>query len=445
MRNYLFFCVLLFFSKNVWTQESAYLKLWNDQSVVSRIDLNIEKFRKGDAVIKIARANGKPVSNAKIEIRQQSHEFLFGCNLFALGQLKSQELNEKYEKYFVRLFNSATVPFYWGNLEPKQGNPYYDENAPQVWRRPPPDKLVNWCKKHNIEPKGHALMYAKNMFMPDWTERNNPEKFLKQGHNHIAEIAKRYGDTFKIWDVANEEIPRIKHLEQWHKVPENYLEWCFIEADSLFPAKVKMLYNDGTDEVHKNIDEYKALFSRLINKNIRVDGMGIQFHIYNRPLMLEGKLYPPSELFNAYEQLGQMGLPMYITEITIPGNGENGAALQGQIVENLYRLWFSTPKMAGVTWWNLADGTAFEEENKVLGGLLDEDMNPKPAYEALDKLINHDWRTNAIVNTNSDGITSFRGFHGKYLIRVTVNGITREFPFEIKSGVKLNSATFHIN
>ena len=58
-------------------------------------------------------------------------------------------------------------------------------------------------------------MYAKNMFMPNWTERNNPDAFLKQGHKHIAGIAKRYGDTFPIWDVANEEIPRIRHLDQW--------------------------------------------------------------------------------------------------------------------------------------------------------------------------------------------------------------------------------------
>ena len=66
--------------------------------------------------------------------------------------------------------------------------------------------------------------------------------------------------------------------------------------------------------------------------------------------------------------------------------------------------------MAGVTWWNLGDGTAYENENKALGGLLDKDMNPKPAYQALDKLINHEWKTNLTLATDAQGKARFRGF-----------------------------------
>ena len=425
-------------------QDSIFNRIWNNPVVTGRIERDIEKYRKGDALIEVVGKDGKPLVNATMVVQQQTHEFLFGCNLFALGQLKTAELNSRYENSFANLFNCATVPFYWGDLEPQQGQLRFDEGSPRVWRRPPPDQLVKWCKAHHITPKGHALMYAKNMFMPAWTDRNDPGIFLKQAHQHMAGIAKRYGDTFPVWDVSNEEIPRIRHLDQWHKVPDDYLEWCFREANSLFPKSVKMLYNDGTEEVHKNIDEYKALFSRLINKNIEVDGMGIQFHIYNRPSMLEGKLYPPEELFNVYDQLSQMKLPLYITEITIPGKGDDGAVLQGKIVENLYRLWFSTPNMAGITWWNLGDGTAFEEENKAMGGLIDEEMNPKPAYLALDKLINHEWKTNESLTTDSNGDIRFRGFHGKYLIKVTSGGVSKEFKFDLKSGEKLNKATFKL-
>ncbi len=442
MRNKLIIGLLLLFAGRTAAQESGYDQLWNDPEVKEHIENNIERYRKGNAIIVIVGKDGKPVPNAEVTIKQQSHEFLFGCNLFALGQLQTPELNQKYETAFANLFNSATVPFYWGNLEPEEGKLNFKEGSSRVWRRPPPDQLVKWCKQHNIAPKGHALMYAKNMFMPGWTERNNPEVFLRQAHKHIAGIAKRYGDTFPIWDVANEEIPRLKNPGQWHNVPDDYLEWCFREAECLFPKNVKMLYNDGTEEVHKNFDEYKALFYRLMKQQIRVDGMGIQFHIYGLKSMLEGKLYSPKELFNVYDKLSQSGLPLYITEITIPGKGENGAALQGKIVENLYRLWFSTPNMAGITWWNLGDGTAFEEENKAMGGLIDEEMNPKSAYQALDKLINQEWKTNATFKTGSDGNVLFRGFHGKYLVRVSVNGISKEFPFDLKSGEKVTKGTF---
>ena len=251
---------------------------------------------------------------------------------------------------FCNLFNFATVPFYWGDLEPQQGNPRFGEGSEPIWRRPPPDQLLKWCEDHDITPKGHALMYVKNIFMPKWTEQNNPQKFLEQGEKHIAEIAKRYGDKFPIWDVANEEMPRIRHLDEWHKVPDNYLSWCFKEADNLFPKNVKLLYNDGTNQVHGDTDEYMAIFRKLKEDGARVDGMGIQFHMYDLPAMFDGKLFPPNQLFSVYKQLEQCDLPLYITEITIAGNGENGDELQAKIVSNLYRLWFSTPKMAGITW-----------------------------------------------------------------------------------------------
>jgi hypothetical protein len=102
--------------------------------------------------------------------------------------------------------------------------------------------------------------------------------------------------------------------------------------------------------------------------------------------------------------------------------------MQAKIAEKLYRLWFSIPNMAGITWWNLGDSTAFGVENKAMGGLLDYEMNPKPAYQALDQLINHEWKTNLKFSSDSNGNVRFRGFFGKYKITVSYNGksIVRE-------------------
>ena len=79
---------------------------------------------------------GNPISGAKLSVRQTGHEFLFGCNAFVLGQLDTPEKNRKYEEAFVRLFNFATVPFYWEGTEPTQGELRYQEGARDVWRRP---------------------------------------------------------------------------------------------------------------------------------------------------------------------------------------------------------------------------------------------------------------------------------------------------------------------
>ncbi len=422
----------------------AYTKLWNEPALKQRLQSDLEAHRKSDAIIEVKDPAGKPATNATLAVRQQTHEFLFGCNLFVLGQLATPELNRKYEAAFTNLFNFATIPFYWGDLEPEQGKPRYAEGSPHVWRRPPPDRLVKWCRANGITPKGHALMYVRNLFMPDWTARNDGEKLRQQGAAHMAELAARYGRDILIWDAVNEEIPRMRYPTNWPSVPSDYLPWCFREAGRLFPKPAQLLLNDGTTEVHESIDEYEALLMGLLKEGLRLDGIGSQFHVYNRPGMLAGKSLPPELLCSVYDRLGKLALPLYITEITVPGNKEDGANLQAAIVENLYRLWFSTPQMAGVTWWNLSDGAAYEEENKMLGGLLDDQQNPKPAYRALDRLINHEWKTTLTLKTDAAGKASFRGFHGKYAVEVVVGSRRQQFPFDLKGGRKLSQATLEL-
>ena len=39
---------------------------------------NIEKYRKGNAIIEFKTASGDPLRNAKVEVKQTKHDFLFG-------------------------------------------------------------------------------------------------------------------------------------------------------------------------------------------------------------------------------------------------------------------------------------------------------------------------------------------------------------------------------
>ncbi len=322
------------------------------------------------------------------------------------------------------MFNFATIPFFWKELEPEQRKLRFSVDTPYIWRRPAPDRLINWCYAHDITPKGHCLMYVKNMAMPEWTAKDNPELLMQQAHKHIVEIAEHYQDKMPIWDIANEEYKRKREPQYWHEAPNDYIAWCFREANSLFPPNVKMLYNEGK-HAHNALEEYISNFRDLIKRNINIDGMGIHVHFWNeeeRNELLLGKLLPPWKLIGDYEKLGEMNLPIYITEITIPGMGENGDELQAKIVENMYRLWFSTPNMAGITWWNLGDNTAYGNENRLKGGLMDENMDPKPAYEIMDRLINHEWRTNKVLQTDNKGKIQFRGFYGTYKIGIKNKG-----------------------
>ncbi|MFR7855573.1 MAG: 1,4-beta-xylanase, partial [Acutalibacteraceae bacterium] len=46
--------------------------------------------------------------------------------------------------------------------------------------------------------------------------------------------------------------------------------------------------------------------------------------------------------------------------------------------------------------------------------LIDEDHREKPAYKAINRLINNEWRTNVTLTTDGDGKVRFNGFNGEY-------------------------------
>jgi hypothetical protein len=142
-------------------------------------------------------------------------------------------------------------------------------------------------------------------------------------------------------------------------------------------------------------------------------------HLFNPQQCLDiadGKpIETPEIVWRRMETLAQAGLPIHISEITItsPNNDERGQAIQAMISRNLYRLWFSVKPMMGITWWNVVDDCGAPGEPSV-SGLFTRDMQPKPSYHALNKLINDEWRTRTTVKSGEGGTVTFRGFRGRY-------------------------------
>ena len=415
-----------------------YLKRWDDPAVQKRIDDGIEKNRKSDAMLTIVDAAGKPISGAEVKITQTSQDFLFGCNIFVLGQMKEKE--QAYEDSFLKLFNFATAALYWDDLEPADGKTRFAEGSEFIWRRPPPDRVVAFGKKHGLTLKGHPLVWHNGAHNPKWMPRD-PDVLYQRYIRRFKEIAERYRDDIPIWDGVNESLVCSKDFPLYSgedRTYQPYVPWAFKEEQKLFRPENTLMINDVTSfnwpSNEKN--RYYQQCDRLLKNNIPIEGIGFQFHFFSRKSLdgfMNGNRCDPNTLLDTYEMFAKFGLPLWITEITIGSAGEDGLAIQERITRDIYRLWFSAPKMAGITWWNLGDGTAYGNEGQAGGGLADEDFNPKPAYKALDKLINHEWKTQLNSKSAADGLVKFRGFHGKYEIQVTAGGKTKTFDVNVSS------------
>jgi len=384
--------------------------------ILDRAEIRIEKHRKGDAVLKLAGPDGKPLQNGlAVKIEQKRHKFLFGCNIFKLGRCSTPEGNAAYEERFAALLNFATLPFYWWNYERRQGRPD-DERTGQI---------VRWCREHNITTKGHPL--AWNYVDPRWLP-DNPDKAMQAQIKRIGRCVQRFRNDIEIWDVVNEatHYDREQLKKQAPILTEAikrmgvgaYIREAFKAARQANP-KATLLINDYRTE--------SAFAEKVISqltdedKQPLYDVIGIQSHMH-------GKYWGAWRAWEVCERFAQFGKPLHFTETTVVSGPKakqgwlttpEGEKRQAEQVAEFYRILFSHPAVEAITWWDFTDQNAWQQAP---AGLVRADMTPKPAYNELERLIKGKWWTKAQTTTDAEGAARFRGFLGAYEVNAQADG-----------------------
>lgn len=426
-----------------------------------RVNRGIEQNRKGNARLSFVDDAGKPVGRVHVELEQKSHDFRFGGNCFMIDEMETDEKNMEYKRLFSELFNLATVPFYWCDIEPEEGKLRFSKDSRKIYRRPAPDLCLEFCAAHGIEPKLHCLNY--DQWTPMWVG-DDVQTVKRCLDKRFSEIAERYAASIPSMEVINETLcdklykpNENRHSTKFFEEPD-IVEWSFEHARKYLPY-TKLIINEATQFVwgegyHWNRAAYYQQIQRAILKGSSVDSIGMQYHMfYPAELELEktAKMYDPYILYAVMDRYADFGKPLQVTEITVPAYSKENEdeELQAEIITNLYRIWFSHPNMEAAIYWNLVDGyAAFAPqgdmtfgENYYHGALVRFDMTPKPAYNALRKLIHEEWHTREMLDGSSD--VNFSGFFGDYQAKVTADGRTRDISFHLSKGEK-NELTFTV-
>lgn len=420
------------------------------EDLEARISAGIRDHRTRLIRLSIQGPDGRPVPRqCRVAIRHVGHTFSFGANSFMLDGYADAEQNSQWEQAYQRLFNHTVVPFYWADLEPEDGRSRFGSDSLAVYRRPAPDRVLDWCRREGITPKGHPLIW--HQLLPSWLPTDAKQR-TDRIRRRFEEIAARYHASINTWDVVNEALIRPPEL----LLPRDYVYWAFEQAAELFPSSNRLFYNDVGwecfEEFHQEDSALYLLLQNLQLRQARLDGIGMQHHLFMSAESLARKRdqhLSPRRHLDVLDRYADFALPVHISEITIPqypGLDDDGS-LQADMVRASYRAWFSHPSVEAIVWWNLADGRQFGDEAKYRGGLLREDLSEKPAYRALDDLINREWRTTTAL-TGAEGRFELRAFHGRY--EVSIDGqphareivVDRDGPGEIVLTVSDSSASW---
>ncbi len=408
----------------------------NKELLETRAQDGIEKYRKGYCKLHFVDENGNPVAGKTVKLTQNTHDFKYGANIFMLDEFESEEDNKTYRENFKKYFNLATVPFYWKDLEPEQGKPRYAKDSPKVYRRPAPELCMEYCEENGIAPKMHCLVYDK--FLPDWLPKDNMKAMEALYEEHFSQISERFSGRMFEFEVFNE-----LWSEQWWTTQSvisqkrDIVEWSFKLAQKYFPNEI-LVANEGNPIIPAAKQDYRNPYFMMLDaallRGVAIDKIGLQHHEYcgctaqtpeeyEQQVRNGSEMFDPKKLFKGLDIFAELGLPLELTEVTIPtfGETEEDEELQADLLEVLYTVCFGHPSIDAVIYWNVPDGYAYDDpkntgwrENQCRGGLWHHDLTPKKSAERLWELFNKKWHTDLELTTDCNGYVEFRGFYGDY-------------------------------
>lgn len=376
----------------------------------------IRQIRMTDVEITVLK-DGKPVENAAVSLRMKNHQFLFGAVCYAHGKLGHPGREERFTQAFTKLMNYTMVPYHWQWYEPERG----------VYAEPYTGNLVRWATEQGLKKKLHALIWHE--LCPDWVTDENVEAEYVRRIDHLMAV---YGEDFDFFDLANETTVNDRFdnpVSRWvrRKGPVEMMKFGSRLVRQWKPD-AKLLYGDWN--VHG--EEYFDFLRTLRENDVDIDIIGMQSHQHR-------DLWTQEETLRVMDRAAEFGWPIHFPECSVCsgkpiGEMNYGAGAvnrfseteedlywQADFTRDFYTLVFSHPAVEALSWFDFTDHRWLNAP----AGLVDDDLNPKPVYAALDDLINRQWHTDADLTTSTAGICGTRLFFGTYEITVEAAGVRK--------------------
>ena len=376
-----------------------------------------------DAVVTVRDARGEPLAGVEVTVEQTRHAFAFGNIGFDFIGLANGEsasdADERLAALYTDVFNTATLPFYWGRFEPRRGEP--DTLRLQ--------RTARWFRERGVALKGHPLVW--HTVQPDWLLGLPLDEVERLQRERIRRDVRDFDGLIDTWDAINEVVimPVFDNGENAisplarARGRIQMIRMAFEEARAANP-RVKLLLNDFDLST-----AYECLIEGVLEAGIPIDAIGLQTHMHQG-------YWGEDAMLATVDRFARYGLPLHLTETSLvsghlmpadivdlndyqipewPSTPEGEERQADELVRH-YRSLVGHPAVEAITYWGITDAGAW------LGapiGLVSADGTPKPAYDALRRLVKEDWWLAPTTTiTDEHGRVAVSGFSGDYLARV---------------------------
>ena len=358
----------------------------------------IRQHRMGEFRIQVRDANGQPVAHRKLEILQTAHHFPFGTAVDAPTILDRQSQDAaKYREILLQHFNTATIESHlkWPHLERD--------------RRTGPD-AARWLHQQGLRVRGHALVWPSWQYTPASLRKlaGQPDQLRQAILEHIRRTVTELQGICAYWDVVNEPFANNDILKILGD--SAMVDW-FREAHDadpqaqLFLNDYEFVTNAGKSHTHQDFTVRTA--QSLRQQGAPIHGVGEQAHFGWR-------LTPPERVYELLDQLASTGLSVHITELDI---NISDRELQADYMRDFLTICYSHPQVDAIILWGFWEKSHWAP----LAALWDKNWNLRPVGKAFLELLEEQWKTRTVIETDAEGRATLRGFFGQYLVRDAQN------------------------
>jgi endo-1,4-beta-xylanase len=376
--------------------------------------------RLGDAVVTVTDPAGNPLAHTAVTVAQTRHAFAFGnigFDLIGLANDEGAPGDAAIAELYAELFNWATLPFYWGRFEPRQGEP--DTERLRATAR--------FLHGRGVRLKGHPLVW--HTVQPDWLLGRPLAEVERLQRERIRRDVADFAGFVDTWDAINEVVimpvfdngdNAITPLARANgRIP--MIRMAVEEARAANPHATLLLNDFDLSSA------YECLIEGVLEAGIRIDAIGLQTHMHQG-------YWGKDTMLAMVDRFARYGLPLHLTETSLvsghlmppeirdlndyrvpswPSTPEGEARQADELVRH-YRSLVGHRQVEAITYWGITDAGAW------LGapiGLLRADGSRKPGYDALHGLIKGEWwlQPTTLV-TDEDGRFGLRGFAGDYAV-----------------------------